>query len=99
MDTLYYQSAANATVAATPTVATTSVLLIDTNLHRKGLLIYNNSANTIYIAYSTTASSATKMTLPIATFATWNMPLPIYTGPIAGIRNSGSGTCMVTELT
>jgi hypothetical protein len=99
MDILHYQSAANATVIATPSVTTTTVQLIDANPQRKGLMIYNNSANTVYIAYSATASSSVRMTLPIATFATWNMPSPIYTGPISGIRNAGSGTCMVTELT
>ncbi len=88
-----------ATITASAAVALTAVQIIGANPNRKGLLIYNNGANTAYIAFGGVVSSATRMTLPILTFATYSMPFPIYTGAISAIRNAGTGTMLVTELT
>lgn len=102
--TAYYPSspfplAANSAITVSPVITTISVLIAPANAARKGLYLYNNSANTIYVSFATTCNSSNFMTFPIATFATWAMPLPIYTGALAGIRNSGTGTIIVTELT
>lgn len=82
---------------------TASVLLVSQqvlaqNLLRKGLIVYNNSTNSVYIAFDSTASSATHMTAIIPTFAQWIAPTPCYTGPIAAIRNAGNGALFITEL-
>lgn len=93
------KKASVAVISVSPVVTTTSQLLIAANPNRIGLLMYNNSANSIYIAYGAAANSANKMSRILATFTQFAMEPPIYTGPIYGIRNSGTGTVLVTELT
>jgi hypothetical protein len=87
-----------ATIIPTASIAQISQLVLPANDWRGGLVIYNNGANTVYIAFDTVCSSATRMTLQIATFTAWVMPLPIYTGPISAIRNAGSGILLITEM-
>lgn len=87
-----------ASMYATSAIGTNSVIITQANWQRKALYLYNNSANTVYISFSTSANSNTNMTLPITTFTTWTMLTPIYCGPISGIRNAGTGTVLVTEL-
>ncbi len=93
------KSSANSNIINSASVATTSIVIVPSNPSRKGLIIYNNSANSVYIAYGPTCISATKMTAIIPTFQQWVMPVPIYTGDISAIRNAGTGICMSTELT
>lgn len=88
-----------ATISVSPTITTSSVQIIAANPSRIGLLLYNNSANSRYIAYAPTANSSTNMTVIIPTFATWVMPYPIYTGALSAIGNAGTGNILVTELT
>src|SRR4051812_41942107 len=88
-----------ATIIATPVVVNVSQVVVPRNPGRKGLVIYNNSANSVYLAFAETANSSTKMTLIIPTFAHWVATIPIYTGPIAAIRNgAGTGNLLITEL-
>jgi hypothetical protein len=68
------------------------------NTLRKGLIIWNNSSNSVYLSYESVANSAS-CTFILATFQSWVMPNPIYTGIISAIRNSGTGTLTVWELT
>lgn len=89
----------SSTITVSPTIATSAVLVLSANPLRKGLFIYNNSANSVYMAFDTTVSSANHMTLILATYSTFIMTLPIYTGPIAAIRNAGTGNLLITELT
>ncbi len=91
--------AANAIITISPSILLVSQLIIAANPDRKGLIIYNNSANSVYLAYGSPASSSTNMTRILPTFTQFIMEVPIYTGPIYGIRNAGSGTCLVTQLT
>lgn len=76
-----------------------SVQIAPANLSRKGLIIWNQSANSIYISYTSPANSATNMTAIIPTYAAWIMPLPVYTGAIYATRNAGTGFTLTTELT
>ncbi len=88
-----------AAITISPVITTASVKIIDANPNRLGLILYNNSANSVYIALGSAANSANNMTFIIATFASLVIPAPVYTGAIYGIRNSGTGTILVTELT
>lgn len=79
-------------------VTTASVILVPANPNRKGVVIFNNSSNSVYVKYAATsvASTCTKL---IATYASWEPVSPVcYTGPISAIRNSGSGVVTVFEL-
>lgn len=90
--------ASRAKITVSPVVTTTSQKIISANPERIGLIIYNNSSNTGYIAFGSTANSANNMTRPITTFAAWDSPLPVFTGEIYAIRNAGTGTFIITEL-
>lgn len=90
--------AAAAAMTTSVAVSTSSILVAPANAARKGLMLYNNSTTTVYIAYDATATT-THLTFPIATLTTWTMPAPIYTGPIAAVRAAtGDGKILATEL-
>ncbi len=75
-----------------------SVQIVPANPDRKGLVIFNNSANSCYVSPENPAVAASCMRL-IATFASWECYGPtVYTGPLYCIRNSGSGNVTVWEL-
>ena len=92
-------SGATAVISQSATIGLTSTLVIAANPNRLGLVIYNNSANSLYLAYGSAANSNTNMTRILATYTQFAMEFPIYSGAIYGIRNSGSGICMCTEIT
>ena len=79
-------------------VSTTSSLLIGKNMGRKGLRLFNNSSNSIYISTQCHASSSTNLFAIIATFQSIDLSNPVYTGQVCGIRNSGTGNVVVTEF-
>ncbi len=87
----------NTIIVNTPSITTVSQVVLQANPVRKGLVIYNNSSNSVYIAFAPTCSSASKMTLIIPTFSQYVMQLPIYGGVISAIRNSGTGSLLITE--
>ncbi len=88
-----------AIISVTPSVGMTLPIMGATfNYGRIGCMVYNNGANTVYMAYGTTCSSANYMTVQIPTFTTWIMPSPIYLGPLCFVRNAGVGTIMITEI-
>ena len=91
------QSPMNALITTTGSIATTSVKVLNENPRRLGMLIYNNSSNSVYIAFDTTVNSANHMTAIIPTFASWSAPTPCYMGAVSAIRNAGAGALMITE--
>lgn len=78
-------------------ITTVSQVIALLNRNRIGLLIWNPTANSVYIAYGQTCS-ATTQTAIVPANSTWSMPEPIYTGAISCTRNAGSGSVNVTEL-
>lgn len=77
----------------------TSQILIAANTARKGLLIFNNSSQILYVKFGTTAS-ATDFTVRLTPYATYEMTGTIYTGRIDGIWAADStGAALITELT
>jgi hypothetical protein len=79
--------------------AATSAPLVEANSSRKGLLVFNDSDQALYLKYGDNASS-TSFTVKIAAGGYWEMPKPIYRGRIAGVwAANSSGAARVTELT
>lgn len=80
-----------------------SVKIVSANANRKGLVIYNNSGNTIYLALRDTAGNGgTAMTFPLGTFASLSLNQVlgfVWLGDVWATRNSGSGGATVTEFT
>lgn len=72
--------------------------LIAANAARKGLIIYNDSVETVLIKYGSTAST-TSFTTAIQPGEEWSMPKPVYTGIIDGIWLAADGAARITELT
>ena len=78
--------------------STTNATLVALNTSRRGAVIANDSASTLYVKFGTTAS-ATSWTYQVAPGQHLELPFPVYTGRIDGILSSGSGTARVTEMT
>lgn len=74
-----------------------SVTLLAANLFRKGAVIYNDSTAILFVAYTSTAASATNYTVQVPTQAVHVLPVS-YTGQINGIWASANGAARVTEL-
>lgn len=76
----------------------TSVTLVSANPNRKGLIVVNDSNETLYLKYGATASS-TSYTVKLLTGDTWEMtPHLLYTGIIDGKWSAADGSAMITEL-
>lgn len=58
--------------------------------------ITNTTAVVLYLRWGSTAASSTDYTLQLAAGATYEMPMPSYSGPIQGILASGTGNVNVT---
>lgn len=94
------QFASKAKITASASIGTTqSVLIAPANQGRVGAILWNNSSNSVYVAFAATGDTGNNMTVIIAAFSSWVMPNnPAYTGPISGKRNAGSGSVVITEL-
>ncbi len=87
-----------ATPTISPSVLLVSQVVLPANASRKGFIIYNNSANSVYLTYGPTSTGST-CTRILATFANFESLGPVvYTGQISAIRNAGAGTLVITEL-
>lgn len=86
-----------ALITVTP-VAVASAVIAQPNPRRIAFIIYNNSANSVYISYGATAVSA-QCTRIIATYTQVEVNATVcYTGVLSAIRNTGTGNVIVTEL-
>lgn len=75
-----------------------SVVIAPANPERLGMIIFNNSSNSVYVTFGATSASSTCTRL-IPTFASWEcLGSVIYTGVVSAIRNAGSGACIAYEL-
>lgn len=91
-------TSSNCFITTSASITNSSVLVVGANPNRKGFIVWNNSANSVYLSFATTSSSATP-TYILGAFTSWvYQGLIIYQGPISGIRNTGSGTVTVYEL-
>ena len=87
-------TASRAAVAA----SATAVTLKAANPGRKGLVVYNDSAVTLYVGYGLTTTT-TDFTYKVLGGGTYEMPEPIFNGLVQGIWDSASGNARVTEIT
>lgn len=91
-----------ALITPSANITTTAVKIIGANANRKGLSLYNNSANSVYIKLGAAGNSGTDMTAILATFnqlpISQLFPVVIWTGEVWGIRNAGTGQVVATEL-
>jgi hypothetical protein len=76
----------------------TQVTLIGTNGDRRGLTIYNDSTQILYVAFASTVST-TSYTFQLGSQAYYEMPVPIMSGIITGLWAAANGAARITELT
>lgn len=92
-----------ATVGTLSTVASsaTSVTVLASNASRKGMAVYNDSTQILYLACSTTTASTSAYTVQIPSGGFFELPQTrdgsVYTGDIKGIWASANGNARVTE--
>lgn len=89
--------AASGAVVTNVTSAAADTQLLAALTTRKGMLLYNDSAYTLFLKYGTGASNSS-FTAPLAPGGWWEMPNPIYTGQVNGIWSSAGGFARITEL-
>lgn len=89
-----------ASMSSATILSTSSSIIMQANLNRKGLVIFNDDfKNNVYVAYDSTVS-ANYMTFQVPPQTSLVMPLPIYTGVISAIASAGPGVKLfLTELT
>ncbi len=75
-----------------------SVTLLSLNASRIGMVLYNDSNQSVNVKYGTTASS-TSFTYRLLAGQTLEMSSPIYTGRVDAIWDSANGSMRVTEFT
>lgn len=73
-----------------------SVTLLSSNANRRTASITNDSTQTLYIKYGTTAS-ATDYKVALGAQGYYEFPLPIYTGRVDGIWVAANGAARMTE--
>ena len=80
------------------TASVTSVTLLASNAARRRVIVFNDGAKTLFVAFAATAS-ATAFTVAIAGQSTYQGVLDDYTGIITGIWTAVSGSARITEIT
>jgi len=71
--------------------------LVEENGNRVGLLIFNNSPETLYVKFENEATY-TDFTLKIDPNGLYEMPLNYFTGKISGLWDDQTGFAMITEV-
>lgn len=94
-----YQAVAATATMTTKASSATSAQALASTAGRIGVRFENDADKICYLKYGTTAV-ATDYTVKLLPGASYDMPVPIYTGRIDCIWTSGpTGTLYITELT
>lgn len=83
-------------VLTNATSSATTAVVKAANANRRGFLLHNDSTAILYLAYASTAS-LTAYTVKIPPDGYWEMPIPVYTGALAGIWSAANGFARITE--
>ena len=89
---------ASSATCTSPAMSTTVATLASSNSSRKGLVIFNDTGQILYVKFGTGATT-TDFTVKIPDQAVYELPFQgLYTGAVTGILSTGSGEAYVTEL-
>ena len=80
-------------------MSTSPFQVLPLNTYRVGYVILNNSSNSCFIAFGTTASNTVYTYEMIGGSVLEPPPGQFYCGPITAVSASTTGTLIVTELT
>ena len=84
------------TITSVTVSANTSTTLLNSNVNRKGVILFDQNATNCYVAMGASASSSS-FSFIMVPFHNYNMDAPIYTGAISA-NCSGGGNILVTEF-
>lgn len=76
----------------------TSVTLLSSNSSRKGAVVFNDSAQVLYVGLTSSAVSSSSFSYKVSAGGTLELATPYYTGQINGIWAAASGSARITEL-
>lgn len=88
---------ANSTVSSVA-VSTVVVTLAAANASREGLILYNESAQTVFVKLGSGATT-TSYTVQLSRNSVFELGFPAYTGVVTGITAASSSTVLATEIT
>lgn len=86
-----------ATLANVATSTTSATIFAANTGNVRGRVVWNDSAAILYLAFATTAASATNATVALAAGATYTFEGAPYNGQVTGVLASGTGTARTTE--
>jgi hypothetical protein len=79
--------------------ATSSVQLLAADVNRKGLIVFNDSPNILFLKFGA-AAKTNDYTLQVAPATKYESPWPLVPqGVISGVWGAASGSAYVTEIT
>lgn len=85
-------------VLANPATSTTSATIFAANTAGvRGRVVWNDSAAILYLAFATSAASATNASAAVAAGATYTFSDTPYNGQVTGVLASGTGVARTTE--
>lgn len=87
----------SATLANVNSSATSVTLFAAATGHVNMRVIYNDSTQVLYVAFQSTAASATSYTVQIASQGYFEFPYPAYSGQVNGIWASANGAARLTS--
>ena len=93
MSTIGPQAATLANVAS----SATSVTIFSAAVSANGRVVFNDSTAVLYLAFSTSAASASAYTVQLAAGSYYEFPVPVYAGQVTGIWASANGNARVTS--
>lgn len=76
----------------------TSVQLLAANAGRRGVTIFNDSTQALYVTFAATATTS-NYTYKVFPSQTLEFPLPMYPGRVDGIWDAANGNVRITEFT
>lgn len=90
-----------ADVTKSPSVGSSSQLILAPKASRRGLIVYNNDGAKAFLALGVPAVIGTVLSLEIKANEFWVMPEPVFTGAVYAVRSpgAGSGFLYCTEFT
>lgn len=90
---------ADSVVRTSVNASITDVLIVNNNINRKSLKLYNDSTSgVLFIGYGSAVTS-TDFTLKIPTGGLYELAVPIFTGSIHGLWTVADGAVRITEIT
>ncbi len=85
------------TLANVATSTTSATIFAANTGNVRGRIVWNDSAAILYLAFATSAASATNASVSVAAGATYTFSDTPYNGQVTGVLASGTGTARTTE--